>query len=776
MGDQPKRLRVSGEYGGARTPAPPAPPAPRAVTAFTAKLNEIVSSASSHASSRASASDSFDVTRAHEPTRSSMRPKGPPWVFIEANFASRVTVTWCPSDHDDDIPATHALVTVFAEGVEVLTCAREEIGCTGMILWNHPKILSAGRKISVRVKLIYKPPIRGSTRCFIGDASEMSNELTMPAREIPGPSGPSGRYHNALTMLKTRQPHGPDLHQDTLRALFVSTLGLVRIPRLCKEVDEPRKKLLKGVANTPYVMQSVLRFALGHSTFSTDEKKALVERMVEGGAAGAELLRIDLGLRGLDPNTTANSSEFPGVGLLGLGGKFGRTLPIVVIAATVGDVEATELLIVHGATYEPEKMKRLCICNDSKALSVLKGLEFGHRDFETALKFGASAKTFDAVMGDQEMIATLQKPLLQCDVEQKALKWQHMLSITLDIEAVCEFSEHNAIFIALPRDPTLQQRVNKVVKFLLSQPETRQVTRDGRKISLPGLDAPEEHASIISLLHPNAIDIHGCYSLQQLGPMAAAVLYLKKTGVAPSGRDVTDILKQLSSYGADPNQLGGGAKGLAWAPVQKGEAALHIALEAWNGSNGVKFAQVLTVLVKELGADPDCRTFNEQGETPLHLVQRAHNWRRDLLPIAVAKTELLIKLGADLNALCDGRTPLHAATRRCAKLQDTTVLMKTLIDAGADINLGNETPLHAAAEADFHLGIEYLLLAGADIDSMTVLQPQTPLFMAAKNLHADAVQLLITAGADKLLLGENGLTPLQVATLHGNQRCIAILT
>lgn len=82
---------------------------------------------------------------------------------------------------------------------------------------------------------------------------------------------------------------------------------------------------------------------------------------------------------------------------------------------------------------------------------------------------------------------------------------------------------------------------------------------------------------------------------------------------------------------------------------------------------------------------------------------------------ATAIIELLIKAGADVNALADGRAPLRIAAEK-----GNPALARLLLKRGADPSRPSEsgwTPLHSAVAAGEREMMELLLAAGADINA-----------------------------------------------------------
>lgn len=183
------------------------------------------------------------------------------------------------------------------------------------------------------------------------------------------------------------------------------------------------------------------------------------------------------------------------------------------------------------------------------------------------------------------------------------------------------------------------------------------------------------------------------------------------SGTTPLVRAVfcesAEMTELLLSFGADPNML------------SRDDDSPLISGAIWGGDKRV------VQLLLEAGADPNLRGADPTGPggsektTPLHCAVWG-SARPD-----VVKT--LIKSGADINARCNGYTPLMEAA-----LFGFPEIINILIDAGADINAAgnkNETALHNA------------LLEG----------------------QSDAVFLLIARGADPDIKDSSGQSPLDMA-------------
>ncbi len=124
---------------------------------------------------------------------------------------------------------------------------------------------------------------------------------------------------------------------------------------------------------------------------------------------------------------------------------------------------------------------------------------------------------------------------------------------------------------------------------------------------------------------------------------------------------------------------------------------------------------------------------------------------------------LLSTPGVDINARSrNGDTALMVAA-----LQSDTALALALIDKGAQINRPGWTALHYAASSGNLEIIRHLLEQSAFIDAESPNRT-TPLMMAARSGHRDAVALLLAEGADATLRNELGLAAADFARAQGH--------
>ena len=128
---------------------------------------------------------------------------------------------------------------------------------------------------------------------------------------------------------------------------------------------------------------------------------------------------------------------------------------------------------------------------------------------------------------------------------------------------------------------------------------------------------------------------------------------------------------------------------------------------------------------------------------------------------------------ATLNAQ---RVPSQFSLNEAVRIQDI-VLVKALIDAGTDVNAGDElgeTPLHEAVVRDYGEISILLIEKGADVNAPDV-RGLTPMHAAAWGGYGDMVDLLISKGADINARDKDGVTPLHAAALAGRLETVALL-
>ncbi len=138
--------------------------------------------------------------------------------------------------------------------------------------------------------------------------------------------------------------------------------------------------------------------------------------------------------------------------------------------------------------------------------------------------------------------------------------------------------------------------------------------------------------------------------------------------------------------------------------------------------------------------------------------------------------KVLLRFGSDPNTTRLNGSGLHAIARRVHSAATTTTgdvppkytstdIAQILIEAGADVNLKNEsedsTPLHEAVKYGNAAAVEFFVHAGADVNARDKYQ-RTPLHWAVQGSLA-LVQLLLDKGACPLAVDENSNAPWMLA-------------
>lgn len=204
-------------------------------------------------------------------------------------------------------------------------------------------------------------------------------------------------------------------------------------------------------------------------------------------------------------------------------------------------------------------------------------------------------------------------------------------------------------------------------------------------------------------------------------------------------------LTMLLKHGANPNAL--------W---HCDEGQLTVLAQACKGEN----AEIVSILI-QAGADVHKTSrIAEEDETPIQTAVCCSN---------VEVIRVLLEHGANANdQTSEGFTALHKAARR-----GSAHILRVLLSEGqADHSLrliNGSQPIHSAARWNHPACIRVLVEAGAGVNSQND-SGKTPLHFAAENHAADAVQCLISKGADVgLVERETDLTPHDYAVLHLKQ-------
>ena len=129
-----------------------------------------------------------------------------------------------------------------------------------------------------------------------------------------------------------------------------------------------------------------------------------------------------------------------------------------------------------------------------------------------------------------------------------------------------------------------------------------------------------------------------------------------------------------------------------------------------------------------------------------------------------------------LTSLNASNAPPQFSLHEAVRLNDI-VLVKALLDSGADVNVRDElgeTPLHVSGVRGYKDTASLLIARGADVNAGDV-RGLTPVHAAAWGGHPDTVALLISNGANINARDHDRLTPLHTAALAGRKETVALL-
>jgi ankyrin repeat protein len=172
-----------------------------------------------------------------------------------------------------------------------------------------------------------------------------------------------------------------------------------------------------------------------------------------------------------------------------------------------------------------------------------------------------------------------------------------------------------------------------------------------------------------------------------------------------------------------------------------------------------------------LAAGWDVDAQNSEGQTPLHVALIHKNFHPTIRQIV----ELLIKAGADVNAMDNiSATPLTDAIDGL-KDKDDLQLVEMLIASGANVDFINENDVSPIRVAIFCSNkyvsatqevIEILIKAGANVN-IKHKDSHTPLHLASMALNdkSEIIELLIKNGAIVDAKNAYGATPLDLAKI-----------
>ena len=152
--------------------------------------------------------------------------------------------------------------------------------------------------------------------------------------------------------------------------------------------------------------------------------------------------------------------------------------------------------------------------------------------------------------------------------------------------------------------------------------------------------------------------------------------------------------------------------------------------------------------------------------TELHLCARSDD--------AEKAVELVLNDGVDINSYAESyHTPLLLAC-----LSSSGMLIKTLIDLGADVNAQRTdekvAPLELAAYWNNYMATRLLLEHGADANIQDI-NGDTPLHWSVRRGFFKVSQLLIESGCNINVQNNKGRTPLYTAAMNNHENLVTLL-
>ena len=238
-----------------------------------------------------------------------------------------------------------------------------------------------------------------------------------------------------------------------------------------------------------------------------------------------------------------------------------------------------------------------------------------------------------------------------------------------------------------------------------------------------------------------------------------------------------ELVEQLIKSGADVNLQDSSGHTALMKTALKHSRDNDSVTDSLKYGTLIKIQECMQVLLQH---NPNLNIQDKDGNTALiHVAEDMLYWRKTCKPLNYAKEveETLAALEQCAFALIDaGTDPNLKNVKGCTALMfgySNLNFVQKVIQVGADVNWKDKdgnTALNLAADLGEVECVEKLIESGAEINS----GDETPLMTAAENGHVDCVKLLIRAGADLDIEGKNG-TALWWAAFQGHVECVNLL-
>ncbi len=296
---------------------------------------------------------------------------------------------------------------------------------------------------------------------------------------------------------------------------------------------------------------------------------------------------------------------------------------------------------------------------------------------------------------------------------------------------------------------------------------------------------PQKKAMAISFLGEIAVDVsweeQNIWKAAGVGDLAAIRRELQNS--VPVDAKSNDELTPLHLAALFNQRMAAELLLAEGAKVQIGDGSGNTALHM---ATFLGHTEVVTVLL-EANADPEVRNhlgFSARDlvaiewtsglEDYYHHTEQVLNRRLDLGRIK-AERPAILKLLSDASRRSADSTPTISIWH--AAIAANSVAIRQHIEAGTDINakeeLGGSTPLVLAAIFGHTDVAKILIDAGADIE-LRNNSKATAIHQASFFCHPEIVELLLNVGADASKTNGRGLTPLEAATIEMDAELIGI--
>ncbi|GKT54830.1 ankyrin repeat protein [Colletotrichum tofieldiae] len=220
-------------------------------------------------------------------------------------------------------------------------------------------------------------------------------------------------------------------------------------------------------------------------------------------------------------------------------------------------------------------------------------------------------------------------------------------------------------------------------------------------------------------------------------------------------------LHQALQRGQTPTSLTLLSNGASWTIANdKGASALHVAAK--------KSAYLVVQYLLDRGADPNVR--DKQGQTPLFMACHPVDKNGKKSKVDVKVIRALIERGADptiVGAKKSGSTPVHElAMSGNAKELEIVAKAARSVDLPLEGDCEGATPLHLAVRNNHPEAVDVLIRLGANVNAVQTSRDgavPTALWQAGWNKNLGIATKLLEAGADPDSRGKDKATVLHLA-------------